>query len=424
MSANSSRRPPLVLVPQHFGCFVFDRRSSRYFPFDRELTDLFRGAVGAPIHRDARGQAVFEALEGRGFFTIDGRFDAVVLDADPPDDHLLGPLAVHLEVIAACDLQCAHCFAGPLPRKGKLTVGEIDRLCGELASLGSFRLGLTGGEPLLRSDLLDILDVATDRGLHPCLTTNGLRLDERTARALGQRDLVWLNVSLDGARAETHDRIRGAGTFDRAIEKIRLLSKHARFTLAFTITAPLAEEVEACAALARELGAHTAVFRPLYPVGTAIQQLALMPTYDVYADALDALARGMPPRDGDLHAIDPFSPQIRETIQAKSYVGTGCGAATLIASVSSSGEVSPCSFLGPAMNAGSLRKQSFVEIWRESRGFTEMRALSCGGCGGFEGGCRARAQTLNGHLDAPDPWYDAWRSRRGRHPSTNLHVTS
>ena len=416
-------RRPLVVVPQHFGCFVFDRRTSRYMPFDHELTGLLREATTVPMYRLAGGEQIFDTLEAQGFFTLDGRLDGVVLDAAPPSDHLLGPLAVHLEVIAACDLHCAHCFAGALPRKGQLSVEEIDALCAELASMGSFRLGLTGGEPLLRPDLLDIVDVATGHGLHPCLTTHGLRLDERWAQELGKRDLVWLNVSLDGATAESHDRIRGAGTFARAIEKIRMLSHHARFTLAFTITAPLAHEVEACAELARELGAHTAVFRPLYPVGTAAQNLELMPTYDAYADALDVLARTVASQQGDTHTLDPFGPELRETVQAKSYVGDGCGAATLIASVSASGDVSPCSFLGPASTAGNLRAHSFGEIWHHSRGFTELRGLGCDGCGDFKGGCRARAQTFNGHLDAADPWFDDWVERKRRHPSTNVYVT-
>lgn len=411
-----------MLVPQHFGGLVFDRRRSRYLPFDHEVTERLRASVDRPLYTLPDGPALFEALEPSGFFDLQGRFDGDVLDAEPPPDHLLGPLAVHLEVIAACDLSCAHCFAGSLPRRGQLGVEEMDGLFAELAAMGSFRLGLTGGEPLLRRDLLDIVDAATDRGLHPCLTTHGLRLDEHLARELGRRDLVWLNVSLDGATAASHDRIRGAGTFDRAIEKIRLLGRHARFTLAFTITAPLAGEVEACAELARQLGAHTAVFRPLYPVGTAEAHLELMPTYDAYADALDQLAAWRPEAT-DLHAIDPFSPQIREERQARTFVGQGCGAGTLIASVSASGEVSPCSFLGPGVVAGRLGEESFRAIWNDSGGFTRLRSLGCEGCGGFEGGCRARAQTLSGDLDAPDPWYEAWAARRGRHPSTNLMVT-
>src|SRR5205807_2391089 len=136
---------------------------------------------------------------------------------------------------------------------------------GDLVRLGSFRLGLTGGEPLMRKDLLDVLDSATGHGLHPCLTTNALLLTEATARELGKRNLVWLNVSLEGPDAATNDPIRGRGTFNGVVEKLKLLRHHARFTLAFTITRLNADRVRDCARLAYEVGAHTAVFRPLYP---------------------------------------------------------------------------------------------------------------------------------------------------------------
>jgi mycofactocin biosynthetic radical S-adenosylmethionine protein MftC len=239
-------RDPLVLVPQYFGSLVFDRRTSRYAPFDHETTDLLRrsGEVGVfgtlaqerDDTRQARCADFFDHFEREGYFRPDGRFAGIVLDAQPPADHLLGPLAVHLEVIAACNLSCTHCFAGELPRKADLRLDEMDRLFGDLASIGSFRLGLTGGEPLLRKDLVPIIDRATAHGLHPCLTTNGLLLDEHIARELGERELVWINVSLDGASAATNDSIRGAGTFDEVTKRLRTFGRHLRFTMAFTIT--------------------------------------------------------------------------------------------------------------------------------------------------------------------------------------------
>src|SRR5262249_52840115 len=161
---------------------------------------------------------------------LDGRLSADILDVEPPDDHLVGPLAVHLEVIGACNLTCSHCFAGKLPRNhDPLSVAEMDGLFADLAGLGSVRLGVTGGGPLLRKDLFDILDSATARGLHPCLTTNALLLDEGIVREFGKRDLVWLNVSLEGPDPETNDAIRGPGTFAAVIEKLKLLRRHARF---------------------------------------------------------------------------------------------------------------------------------------------------------------------------------------------------
>jgi hypothetical protein len=245
-----------VLVPQFFGSLIFDRRSSRYLPFDQESTGVLQELADLPFdalharwagERDAASvaalEAFYEGLDALGFFTLDRRLAAAILDVSPPPDHLTGPLAVHLEVAASCNLACAHCFAGDLPRReAQLSLAESDALFAEMAAMGSFRLGLTGGEPLLRRDLFDIIDLAISHGLHPCVTTNGLR-------------------------------------------------EHARFTLAFTIMKTNLHEIEQCIALAASVGASTAVFRPLYPVGVATRHLdELMPSFAEYSDALARIA--------------------------------------------------------------------------------------------------------------------------------------
>jgi radical SAM protein with 4Fe4S-binding SPASM domain len=405
-----SALPSLVLVPQYFGALLFDRRTSRYLPFDdaaaRVLSDMIERPAGDVIEasRLEDQDAVLELttfLASRGFLRLDGRLAAARIHREPPPDHLLGPLAVHLEVIGACNLTCSHCFAGVLPRNhNPLSVMDMDRLFTELAGLGSFRLGLTGGEPLLRKDLFDILDAATGRGLHPCLTTNALLIDEHTARELGRRELVWLNISLEGACAETNDAIRGEGVFDHVLEKLALLGRHARFTLAFTLTRNNLHEVEACVALARSVGAHTAVFRPLYPVGIAAQSPALMPTFDGYVDALTRLERAE--ADGDLFAIDPFSPSARDDLRGVVTPGPSCGAATTVASISVQGDVNPCSFLGAAFEAGNVRVHPFEEIWRAGHAFRRLRRSEASDR--FGGGCRARAQFYAGSAFAEDPW--------------------
>jgi len=394
---------PLVVIPQHFGSLVFDRRTSTYAPFDHDATALLVRAL-ATSARELGVPEFVATFERAGYFRPDGRLAGTLLAATPPPDHLLGPLATHVEVIAACNLTCRHCFAGELPRKTSLTLGELDRLFGELAALGSFRLGLTGGEPLLRKDLLDIIDAALAHGLHPCLTTNGLLLDERLARELGRRELVWLNVSLDGATAATSDAVRGSGTFDAVVAKLRAVGRHMRFSLAFTITSASASEVEACAELARALGAYTAVFRPLYPVGVAREHGELMPSFAQYTGALGRL-------------MDcGWSPGLRADTQAVTYRGPGCGAANLIASVSASGDVNPCSFLGAAFESGNVRERPFGEIWRAGHAFRRLREAR----GEFRGGCRARALAAHGDAFARDPWHDAWLDGAPVAPTTNL----
>jgi len=413
---------PLVLVPQFFGSVVFDRRTSRYVPFDREATELLcrlrvtpldeiLKATGDPERRQ-QIEGFFADFYERGFFRIDTQFAGTVLDVEVPVDHLVGPLALHLEVVAACNLTCTHCFAGALPRKEQpLSYLELDRLFAEMASLGTFRLGLTGGEPLLRKDIFRVIDLAVAHGLCPCLTTNGLLITEEIAREFGRRELVWLNVSLDGASARTNDRVRGPGTFARVLDRLTVLGRHARFTLAFTIMRSNLEEIQACAELAARVGAHAAVFRPLYPVGVARQHLDLMPTFDEYNEALTTLA-GMQRGSGfDLRDIDPFSPRARQEGQSVIHQNYGCGAGNLVCSISVSGDVNPCSFLGPEFAAANVRDRSLADIWHNSAGFRAIRALpggepvsDRGHTATFAGGCRARALAFNGSINAPDPW--------------------
>lgn len=427
-------RSYLALVPQYFGSTIFDRRTSRYLPFDQDATDLFRRLstksfddVLPSIPKADRERTVdfFEHFYDRGFFTVDLKFAGDILDVVPPNDHLTGPLAVHLEIAAACNLRCTHCFAGDLPRQEvPLTLDEIDAFFATLSRIGAFRLGLTGGEPLLRKDLFDIIDRATSHGLHPCITTNGLLITEEIAREFGKRDLVWLNVSLEGASASTNDIVRGQGTFDRVVDKLSILSRHARFTLAFTIMSTNAAEVRACATLAREVGAHTAVFRPMYPVGVGSRHMDLMPTAGEYNNALIALASEQSRSEYDVASLDPFSPLTRSESQSTIYTNGGCGAGNLVCSVSVSGDVNPCSFLGPAFAGGNIRETPFEEIWRRSAAFAEMRRPIPGG---FDGGCRARSLAYRGSVNAPDPWMEALsQGKEGRyyHPLTVLEMSA
>ena len=430
---------PLVLIPQYFGSTVFDRSTSKYLPFDRETTDLLVrlqrepfDVVLAETQDDGhRNQLIrfFEDYYKLGFFTVDLKFAGSVLDVNVPSDHLVGPLALHLEIAAACNLKCTHCFAGELPRKEEpLTLKELDELFATLARLGTFRLGLTGGEPLLRRDLFEIIDLATGHGLHPCITTNGLLITEEIAREFGKRKLVWLNVSLEGATPQTNDLVRGKGTFDLVRDRLSLLSKHTRFTLAFTIMKTNLDEMRDCVELAYQVGADNAVFRPLYPVGIARHNLELMPSFAEYNDALNVLAGAQGDKQFELCSIDPFSPHTRQEAQASIYENYGCGAGNLVCSVSLSGDVNPCSFLGPEFAAANIRNTSFEDIWHNSQGFRNIRGLSAGD-GEFNGGCRARALVLNGSINAPDPWITGQRklktldqpAKRVYHPLTVLN---
>ena len=411
----------LILIPQYFGSLVYNRQSCRYSAFDTETTNLLLSSKTKPVkivinslYDEERKKAVlrfFKSYQNIGYFDNDGCFCGSYLGLTPPPDHLAGPLTIHLEVTADCNLACRHCFASESKNLNVLSLQEFDRLFNEFSSLGSYRLGLTGGEPLVREDIFEIIDLADYHGLQPCMTTNGLLITESIAKELGKRNFIWLNVSLDGATAETNDAIRGQGTFKEVLKRIEILKNYVSFSLAFTVMKHNINEMQAFCELAYSLGADAVVFRPLYPVGNALQQQCLMPDFSDYLNALENLNQTYDSYEVELCSFHAWGPGTRHDRHAVVYSNFGCGAGNTSCSISSNGEVSPCSFLGNGYWAGNLRDSSFKEIWDNSaifRGIRELEGNSqCEDCDEFNicsGGCRARALYAHKSINAPDPW--------------------
>ncbi len=416
-----SKNPRHTLTRQWFGSLVFDHRIARYLPFDHTLTEALIASedrsiveVMGPVGDDDRIDAFIRHFYAEGLFTHALKFDGRVQSTPSLSRALTGPLSVHLEVVAKCNLTCTHCFAGELPRKADpLTLPELGVLFAELARMGTFRLSLTGGEPLLRKDLLAVIDLAIEHGLHPCITTNGLLLNERWVHELGQRTLLWLNVSVDGATAPVNDLVRGDGTFNAVLEKLRLLRGKVPFSLAFTVMKHNASQAGMLADLAHEVGANSAVLRPLYPVGVAADHEELFPTFAQYQEALAMMGSS-----SNSDNLEVFDPTTRAEHQATVIDHLGCGAGTTTASISVDGTVSPCSFLGAGFSTRSIRERSFSELWREGDKFVELRQFAeSEATDSFRGGCRARAQHFGGSAYAADPWVrESVAENRGRHP--------
>ena len=425
---NSERRfkQPFTLTPQYFGSLLFDRIGVRYLPFDEEATQLLIrlttqsvGELVANTEEKAKREQIegfYFHLQPHGLFDQNGFAQLDVIDIEPPPDHLAAPLVTHVEVIGACNITCSHCFAGELPRnQNPLTLKELDDLFVELASLGCFRVSLTGGEPLMRNDIFEIIDSAERNGLAVSLATNGMLVDEQMAIKLGKRKSIRLTVSLDGATAESNDAVRGKGVFAKVAKGLEILRKHTSYAIGFTITRGVASEVQQCVETAKELGANAVVFRPLYPTGVALQNPDLMPTFEQYTDAILEIA-GEATLEEDVTELE-----------------SQCGAGELLAGISVQGEVNPCSFLGSGFVSGNIRQSSFKEIWNEGQQFKKLREFADGienqpkdsGCGKtFEGGCRCRSIDAFGDVNASDPWHAEYQANPDKFffPLKNLVV--
>ena len=121
-----------------------------------------------------------------------------------------------------CNLKCRHCYAHakPYPHENELSTAEGMALIDDLAAFGAPVLLFSGGEPLMREDLLELAGYAVEKGMRAVISTNGTLIDEDTAGRLRDIGLSYVGISLDGDR-ETNDQFRGvAGAFDQAMTGI------------------------------------------------------------------------------------------------------------------------------------------------------------------------------------------------------------
>ena len=327
------------------------------------------------------------------------------------------------EMTTACNLDCIHCHtSGGKPARDELSTDEAKRLFDQLATIPEFRMmAYTGGEPLLRDDLVELLAYSQALGFTNTIATNAVLVDDAVAKRLKRCGVVIAAVSLDGFDAETHDRVRGQpGAFDKAIVGMRAL-RRAGILLHINITA-MEYNVGQMGPLMRlvdELGSGILLMYQLVTVGRGrgIEEAALD------RDANEGLVRFMATAQRTSRAIiEPVAaPQywsylleragIRDGLRLRlaQQLFHGCAAGRGFVYIKPNGEVWPCPFV--EVSCGNVREVSFSTIWKSSPVFDDLRNRGtrlkgrCGDCRYHElcGGCRGRAWATTGDILAEDP---------------------
>jgi len=177
-----------------------------------------------------------------------------------------------IEITNRCNLRCMHCYlpAGEAAEE-ELTTEEIKELIKSAKELGARSVSIGGGEPLMRYDYLEIINYALSIGLLVALGTNGTLIDEEIAKTLSKLP-IKIQISLDGAKKETHDRIRGNGSFDSAVRGLDKLIERGMekdIVIAFTPMSLNVEEVPELIDFALEKGIQVIQFPPLSSSGRA-----------------------------------------------------------------------------------------------------------------------------------------------------------
>ena len=341
------------------------------------------------------------------------------------------PYVVSWNLTYRCNLACEHCYldAGPKPAVGtenfadrsELGTEECYKVIDEIARFAPECLTiLTGGEPLLRRDILEIVRRAAERGLWVVVGTNGVRVTENVARRLAEAGGRGLSLSLDALDADRHDSFRKVrGAWQNTVEGAGILHRTGLpFIVQTTAGSHNLRELDAIADFAHDrLAAKVWNLYFLVPTGRGQFVSDLTPAQ--YDDVLAALYRIQGKYQGRMLVNAKCAPHYIKTVleqgdvesrPIRTYSGGagGCPAGTHYLGIRPNGDVTPCPYL--PVFAGSLRRSSLTELWAESDLFNEIRRRgSLGGrCGECElntqcGGCRARAYGMTGDLMAEDP---------------------
>ncbi len=322
------------------------------------------------------------------------------------------PYTLVAELTYKCPLKCLYC-SNPVnytAMRDELSTEQWCKAISEAAELGVVQLHFTGGEPVVRKDLPELIRHARSRDLYTNLITGGTLLDEEKLLLFKECGLDHVQLSFQDTDRKTAELIAGIRSYDKKLEIARLIKKVGfPLTLNVCLHRLNIEHVPAMIAQAAALGAQRLELANTAYYGWALEnRSALMPTRAQY-DTLEPLVK-------EAHARYQGTMEIISTkVDYYSDYPKPCmgGWAKTYMVIIPTGEVMPChaAHVIPGLHFDSVRDQSLITIWEQSQGLNAFRGDSwmqepCRSCpmkATDFGGCRCQAYLLTQDAAATDP---------------------
>lgn len=276
------------------------------------------------------------------------------------------PLSAHLDVTYRCNERCVHCYLDH-DDHGELTLAEIRQLLDQLADAGVLFLTLSGGEVLMRMDFFDIVRYA--RKLQFCvkLKTNGFMIREKEADLLRELGVQEVRISIYSHRAEVHDAItKLPGSLRRSLTAIRLLkSRGLAVTIGNVLMRQNLTDYAGVKRLADDLGIPIITDPTITPKMDGDRSILQLGIRD--AQLSEVL------HDSELVGnVDEYC-AVPDSVDDLALDSLPCSAGHSYCYISPYGDVYPC--VQFPLPCGNVRKQKFLDIWRNSTQFNEVRSI-------------------------------------------------
>lgn len=328
---------------------------------------------------------------------------------------------VQWDVTSVCNLDCAHCREKSTTSDPKhdLSAEECRKVIDQIVDFNTHTLSLAGGEALLSRHIWEILEYASGKFKRLVLSTNGTLVTASIAKKLAKY-LTNVQISVDGPDAETHDYVRGKGTFDRTMQAIELIKDTGlQVDIRMTICKETMSKVHEFIDLTKKLGLSGAYMRRIIPSGNAgarDRRVTPLSSDELKAVLGNAIAYGksigMHVASADYFCQITFNDEARLKAERTQKLGGdvigGCAIGVNSFYLMQDGTISYCPYL--PIYCGSLREHDLKHIWENSEMFKVARALrynlkgKCGKCDYLYacGGCRAYAFAETGDILAED----------------------
>jgi radical SAM protein with 4Fe4S-binding SPASM domain len=337
-----------------------------------------------------------------------------------PDGLLSAPIQVYLFVTQRCNLKCKHCFVNADTRDTEgLTLFQLEGLLDQLRELKVPCIAVSGGEPFIRQDIIDILKAINDRGFALNITTNGTLLTPSIVQRIVDEGIKFrfVYVSIEGPK-EVHEFIRGPHSFQRAIEGLKMLHKAGiKAGITATLNGLNIRRIAELEELALTLDAPLGISL-IKASGRAINYMGDLFQFSIQdlAIAREEINEMRNNRDvfiycGELEDITSEDIALLTQLDVAK-----CGAGISTASVMHDGTVMSCPYMSDyfddqGIRRGNVLESSFRDIWMDSPEFRYVRTFrlneTCSQCSRYRvdcmGGCPANAYQFWGDPMEIDP---------------------
>jgi radical SAM protein with 4Fe4S-binding SPASM domain len=314
------------------------------------------------------------------------------------------PLVLSYNVTRECNMKCGHCYINATDQKleGELSTQEAKAVIDQIYQVSSPLLILSGGEPLLRPDVFELIECGSKKGLKMGLGSNGYLIDDVVAKRLKEAGIATVSISIDSSIPAQHDEFRGVqGAWEKAVNACKMLRKHGVLVqVNTTLTHDNYDQIDDIMTLAESIGVENFHLFFLVPTGRGVKLTDISP--QKYEEMItNTFAKVHKHR---LNVRPSCAPQFMRIAQGmgldmRQWI-RGCIAGLHYCRIYPNGDVTPCPYL--PIKLGNVREQSFKDIWFNSEVFKNLRNQDClkGKCGACEyktlcGGCRARAYGLS-----------------------------